>query len=370
MIRTELAIDPRTGVGFRSVFDTETCTPVEPIQRFLNYCGKRQLAQNTIDTYAYRLVDYWRWLMYKSLDWSEVGLEELADFADWYLFGGGIDMISEEVKEIHSKRNPRTVNQSLTIIQSFYEFHFIEGRIDEKRFTRLVHRYGKRGGFLQGIVKNAPEQRNRIKLKESKVFRGCLNDDEVLHLANSCTTFRDRLIVLLLRETGIRRGELMGLHLEDIKDLDVNNRIHIVRRNNPNKAWAKGCEREIPLLCSQKEVLKILEAYLSEEYPKSAEKLGHGMLFVSLEGNNVGHPMSLIRLNKLFEQLSKRSGIDKVHPHLFRHTYATWLIRSKYPDHYVMQLLGHKSIITTKNIYCHILKEIELDRLLKNGNEK
>ena len=55
MIRTELAIDPRTGIGFRSVFDTETCTPVEPIQRFLNYCGKRQLAQNTIDTYAYRL---------------------------------------------------------------------------------------------------------------------------------------------------------------------------------------------------------------------------------------------------------------------------------------------------------------------------
>jgi len=39
------------------------------------------------------------------------------------------------------------------------------------------------------------------------------------------------------------------------------------------------------------------------EYPPEAEQLGHGMLFVSLEGEQRGQPMSLVRLNKLFEEL-------------------------------------------------------------------
>ncbi len=60
MIKVELAIDPETEEEFRCVFDTETCLPFEPIQSFLNYCRKRQLAINTVNTYAYRLVDFWR----------------------------------------------------------------------------------------------------------------------------------------------------------------------------------------------------------------------------------------------------------------------------------------------------------------------
>ena len=110
--------------------------------------------------------------------------------------------------EVVSKRSPRTVNQALTAIQGLYEFHAIEGRIDEKRFTRLTHGWGKRGGFLRGIVKSTGEKRKRIKLKEPKVFPGCLADEEVARLVEACTTYRDRLILMLLRETGVRRGKL------------------------------------------------------------------------------------------------------------------------------------------------------------------
>jgi hypothetical protein len=77
-VAVETAIDPATGERFRCVFDAKTCLPVEPIQRFLNYCRKRGLAANTVETYAYRLVDYWRWLEYKALRWDGVGLDELA----------------------------------------------------------------------------------------------------------------------------------------------------------------------------------------------------------------------------------------------------------------------------------------------------
>ena len=364
MIRIEKAIDPQTSARFSCVFDTETCLPVEPIQRYLNYCRQRQLAANTVVTYACRLLDFWHWLEDKSLNWQDVGLNELADFVNWYLLGGEVEVISEEIREVVSKRSPRTVNQAVTAIQGMYEFHAVEGRIDEKKFSQLAHSWGKRGGFLRGIVKSSPERRKRIKVKEPKIFPGCLTDEQVAQLANACYTYRDRLIVMLLRETGVRRGELLGLHLVDVADFDSRGRIRIVRRDdNPNGATAKGTEREIPILHNRQEIQETFHAYLLEEYPTEAEQQGHGMLFVNLEGKYRGKPMTSARLNHLFDQLKERTRV-KAHPHLFRHTFATRMLQAGYMDQYVQQLLGHKSIATTKDIYSHVLDEMSLDAYL------
>jgi site-specific recombinase XerD len=347
------------------VFDTETCLPIQPIQTYLNYCRKRQLAANTVNTYACRLVDFWHWLEYKSLDWQDVGLNELADFVNWYLLGGDIEVISEEVRESVSKRSSRTVNLAVTAIQGMYEFHAVEGRVSEKQFTKLAHGWGKRGGFLRGIVKSTPERRKRIKVKEPKVFPGCLTDEQIGQLANACYTYRDRLIVMLLRETGVRRGELLGLHLSDVRDFDSRGRIRIVRRdNNPNGAKAKGTEREIPILHNRQEIQEAFQSYLLEEYPPEAEQQGHRMLFVNLDGKYAGKPMTSTRLNNLFYQLQDRTGIE-AHPHLFRHTFATRMLQAGYLDQYVQQLLGHRSIATTKDIYSHVLDEMTLDKYMR-----
>ncbi len=77
MIVIQKAIDPQTGERFSCVFDYRTCLPVEPIQRYINYCRRRQLAANTIFTYICRLVDFWHWLEYKSLNWQDVGLKAI-----------------------------------------------------------------------------------------------------------------------------------------------------------------------------------------------------------------------------------------------------------------------------------------------------
>lgn len=369
MIKVEWAIDPNTSQRFHCVFDNVIALPVEPIQRFLNHCRKRGLADNTISTYAYRLVDFWRWLEQQALNWTEVDLEKFGDFVHWYLMGGKVEVTSEDVRETMSERSARTVNQTVTAIEEFYTHHAIEGRVDEKRFTKLVRSMGKRGGFLKGIIKSTPEKRKRIKIKEPKPFPGCLSDEEVATLANACTTYRDRLLIMLLRETGVRRGEVLGLHLEDVRDLDVRGRIRIVRRdNNPNKAIAKGMEREIPILHNRKAVQETFNAYLLKEYPTEAEQLGHGMLFVSLEGKHVGEAMSLVRLNKLFDQLYERTGI-KAYPHLMRHTFGTKMLQANYPDQYVQQLLGHRSIATTKDIYSHVLDEMTLDEYIRGEEE-
>ena len=105
-----------------------------------------------------------------------------------------------------------------------------------------------------------------------------------------------------------------------------------------------------------------------EEYPSEAEKFQHGMLFVNLDGKYKGKPMSSARLNNLFYQLRDRTGI-KAYPHLFRHTFATRMLQAGYMDQYVQQLLGHKSIVTTKDIYSHVLQEMNLDDYLTNVEE-
>jgi integrase/recombinase XerD len=57
-------------------------------------------------------------------------------------------------------------------------------------------------------------------------------------------------------------------------------------------------------------------------------------------------------LNVMFDRLSKKTGIY-VYPHLFRHTYATRLLKANYSPERVKYLLGHTSIQTTLDVYSH-----------------
>ena len=92
------------------------------------------------------------------------------------------------------------------------------------------------------------------------------------------------------------------------------------------------------------------------------------MLFVNLNGKYTGKPMTSAWLNNLFYQLKDRTAIE-AHPHLFRHTFATRMLQTGYLDQYVQQLLGHKSIATTKDIYSHVLDEMSLDAYLAKEKE-
>lgn len=61
--------------------------------------------------------------------------------------------------------------------------------------------------------------------------------------------------------------------------------------------------------------------------------------------------------NGLFRSLEARTGIEKVTPHLLRHTHATELIKSGWEMAYVQKRLGHKHIQTTIDTYTHLSDE-------------
>ena len=76
------------------------------------------------------------------------------------------------------------------------------------------------------------------------------------------------------------------------------------------------------------------------------EHRGHepGSLFLSDEGN----PMSRNSVRVMLARLGKRARVRKVHPHRFRHTFATWAIEHEAREIDVQYLLGHSTPVMVR----------------------
>jgi site-specific recombinase XerD len=351
-------IDPQTQEIIWLVLDEEYQI-VEPIQRYLTYlCGSR--SPNTVESYGYDLKAWWQFLDHKCLDWRNVQLSDLEDFAYWLRVGDTSSVVS--ILPVEAKKSERSINRAITAITGFYEYHIANQTVDFKQFDRFYMPYGlAKKGLLTGIAKSRPTRQKLVKLKEPKKFPGCLSNEQIETLVNACNRLRDKLIILMLNGTGIRKGEMLGLCHEDIGDFD-DHFIRVVQRNNPNGARVKGQERVIPVT---PELLQMYNDYLIYEYPA----VESDYVFVNIWEGDVGAPMKPKVLNTMFRRLAQKTGI-KVYPHLFRHTYATRLLRANYPPERVKHLLGHTSIQTTLDIYSHVITEANLMVVIEQEEEK
>ncbi len=353
-------IDPNTQNIIWLVLD-EDYQVVEPIQRYLTFLSGTK-SPNTLETYGYGLKAWWEFLQTKNLDWKEVQLTDLEDFVYWLRVGDTSNIVSME--PVKAKRSERSINLAVTAITTFYEYHVAHKNVDPKKFDRLITTRGTtRKGLLDGISKSKPTRQKLVKLKEPKKFPGCLTDEQVEILVNSCHRLRDKFLILLLNGTGIRVGELLGLQHEDIGD-GSDYFIHVRKRRHGNEARAKGKERTIPVV---PELLQMYNDYLIYEYPE----VESNYVFVNIWEGKVGMPMKAPVINTMFTRLSKKTGI-KVYPHLFRHTYATRLLKAGYSPERVKYLLGHTSIQTTLDIYSHVITETDLIKVIQeeeNNNE-
>ncbi|MGB3641780.1 MAG: tyrosine-type recombinase/integrase [Rivularia sp. (in: cyanobacteria)] len=324
--------------------------PVEPIQKYLHYLDSLERSPNTIQKYAYNLKLFWEFLRDSRLNWREVNLEQLSNFIHW-LRNPNKNILSIEPQT--SKRCEKTINNCLTTVCGFYEFQertgIVEG-IDAYRYQLQPGRKYK--PFLHHISKNKEVKTRLLKIKEPSVFPGCLTPEQVNNLVEACNSLRDKLLIRLLYETGLRIGEALGLRHEDIVT-GKNNEIRVIPRlNNINNVQVKsGIERVVHV---EKQLIQWYSAYLIDEYP---EDVDCDFVFVVIKApgkGEVGTPLKYKAAYSLFERLSKRTGIE-VTPHLLRHTHATELIRAGWDMAYVQKRLGHTDIQTTINTYVHLL---------------
>lgn len=166
---------------------------------------------------------------------------------------------------------------------------------------------------------------------------------------------RDKLLICLLYESGIRVGEALGLrHSDFISDGKCNQIEIIARADNHEDANVKNeSERIVDIPVS---VTKLYYDYFVYDYP---DRIDCDYVFINLYSPNVeiGTPMTYNGVNSLFRNLEEKTQIKKITPHLFRHTHATELIRSGWDIAYVQKRLGHKHVQTTIDTYVHLTDE-------------
>ena len=157
---------------------------------------------------------------------------------------------------------------------------------------------------------------------------------------------RDRAILETLYSTGIRRMEVIGLHLFD---LDVERGTIMVRQGKGKK------DRMIPI---GDRAVAWIDKYVTDVRPGLIVEPDDGTLFLT----NTGDPFTPNRLTQLVRNYVDAAEIGKRGAcHLFRHTMATIMLENGADIRFIQEMLGHAELSTTQ-IYTQVsikkLKEI------------
>jgi len=173
------------------------------------------------------------------------------------------------------------------------------------------------------------------KIKCEKKIKQSFNDEELEKIKRGCSNIRDLAIVECLYSTGVRVSELTNLNISDI---DFVQKQAIV--------FGKG-RKERTVYLSQTAMM-YLKKYLENRSDNN------NALFVSQKA-----PYNRLKksgIESILKKIGKRANVENVHPHRFRRTFATNMLKKGMPIEEVKILLGHVKLDTTM-LYCCINNE-------------
>jgi site-specific recombinase XerD len=331
-------------VSWTVLGDDDVAVPA--IEGFLAYLTDIGRSPNTVKAYAHDLKDYWEFLIGRGLEWREVRLEDVAEFAVWLRLPpagrfGSVVLLPSAQPHVGAS----TVNRKLAALAAFYAYHARRGVGLGDLLT--TWRPGHRGGWkplLQHISRGS-QRRRAIVVKVPRKLPRVLTVTEVQSILDACERLRDRFLFALLWDSGVRIGEALGMRHDDV---DVAARsVTVLPRHNANGARAKSFEpRTVPVSA---QLIRLWGDYLHQEYGA----VDSDYLFVNLFAGSRGQAWSYAAAYDVVLRLRSRTGID-FDPHWFRHSMATRALRDGVPIEVVSRLLGHVSVTTTISIYGHL----------------
>jgi integrase/recombinase XerC len=305
------------------------------IERYLTHLSKeRRLSPHTGSNYRRDLVAF-------------------ADWCDGQQIAAWSSLDSQHVR-VHAARShrdglgPRSIQRRLSALRGFFEYLIREGvlkqnpaaeirapkapkrlpkALDVDRMSRLLQKPTALPADA-ATARDAPVAIARTAAPATSPASDAAATSDGLDV-------RDLAIMELLYSSGLRLAELVGL---DLANLDLKDRtVRVLGKGSKTRIVPVG-----------KQAVAALQAWLRER--ASLASVGENAVFVGRNGRRLGARAVQLRV----AEYAKRQGIDvKVHPHLFRHSFATHLLESSQDLRGVQELLGHANISTTQ-VYTHL----------------
>jgi len=273
---------------------------------------EKNLSTNTINSYRKDILQFENYISLK--------FKKKIDFKNAL----SKDVFDEYLIYLYDKEyRPATLARKLSSIKSF--FIFLE---DEKIISSNPVKF----------LKFPKLQRKIPKTLNQEIIDTMLDNSKNLSL-------RDSTIIELIYATGIRASELINIKITDIDFNEATLRI-----------LGKGSkERIIPI---HNLALKLIAKYWKNEIYNHNKlvknkniKFKRDFLFLNIHGKKLTRQ----GLWYIIKTISKKLGLDinKISPHILRHTFATHLLYNGVPLRHLQELLGHSNISTTQ-IYTHL----------------
>lgn len=254
----------------------------------------RQCTAPTLDHYRSRIGDFDRWL---STHYGEIS--------------GNLDAVTHThirtylAHLVDKKLSSATVHTHGRALRAFLNFCTREGLIAASPFDLV--RIGR------------PDRLEKFPYSQADI-------DKLLAVAD----LRDTAIVLTLLDTGMRASECIALNAGDLD----RRRLHI-RKGKGRKA------RTVPL---GERTMAAIATYLAERgtLPPLAP------LFASKTNRNMEGRLTRSGLRRILVLLGDAAGVDRVHPHRFRRTFAVWSLRNGMDIYHLQRLMGHEDLETLR----------------------
>jgi integrase/recombinase XerD len=275
---------------------------------------EKSLSENSIEAYLGDVIKLENFFIEKGIDISPISVSypDLKEFLGWYAV---------------TNKNTRTQSRVLSGIRAFFRFLLIEGEIDENPASLIES--PKIGLKLPEVLSVAEIDRIIEEIDLSKP-----------------EGHRNKAIIETLYGCGLRVSELVNLRLTDIHYKEE----FVVVTGKGNK------QRLVPV--SQK-ALKEIDIYKQDRNHLSVIT-DQNVLFLNRRGRRLTRAM----IFTIIKDLAAKAGIKKnIHPHTFRHSFATHMIEAGADLRAVQEMLGHESILTTE-IYTHIDRSYLRDTLI------
>ena len=286
---------------------------------------ERSLSKNTISSYCSDLKIFASYLQAQGKSsFDQACSKDVEDF------------ISEKFT---SGTSPRSQSRMLSTLKAFYRF--------------LKMEYGAKDNPMESV--DTP--------KISRRLPDVLSIQEVDSILSTCNLstyegLRNRAMLEMLYSCGLRVSELINLKISDI--FFSEQFVRVVGKGNK--------QRLVPI---GEYAVSAVKNYLPERWNclQRAKNPGPGsdeVLFL----NRRGGKMTRVMVFTIVKKQAELAGIKKdVHPHTFRHSFATHLVENGADLRAVQDMLGHESILTTE-IYTHVSSQQWMKNILEHHPQR